>query len=147
MPASDWFLLSLRIAHALAAMVWLGGGVYYLLAVRPASRESGEPPRAFISAAQGYFGEWARVATMVMVVTGGVLVFDRLSNGSAGLTYVVLMAAKIVSALAAFWMVGVRSVRRAAREGRRVSPELIVALGFLAFTIGVALSSVYGMNG
>lgn len=147
MPAGDWFLLSLRVAHALAAMVWLGGGVYYLLAVRPASREADPPPRAFISAAHGYFGEWAQVATMVMVVTGGILVFDRLSNGSAGLTYVVLMAAKILAALVAFWMAGVRPVRRAARAGRRAAPETIVALGLLAFVIGVGLSSVYGLSG
>ncbi len=147
MPAGDWFLLSLRVAHALAAMLWLGGGVYFVLAVRPASREADEPPRAFISAAQGYFGEWAQVATMVMVVTGGILVFDRLSNGSAGLTYVALMAAKILAALLAFWMTGVRPVRKMVRGRRRGSPELIVALGVVAFAIGVALSSVYGLNG
>jgi len=145
-PVGDWFLLGLRVAHALAAMLWLGGGVYYLLAVRPASRESSEPPRAFISAAQGYFGEWAQVATMVMVVTGGILVFDRLSNGNAGITYVALMAAKIVAALAAFWFAGIRPVRRAARGGRRVMPELIVAFGLAAFVIGVGLSSVYGLK-
>ncbi len=147
MPAGDWFLLSLRVAHALAAMLWLGGGVYFVLAVRPASREADEPPRAFISAAQGYFGEWAQVATMVMVVTGGILVFDRLSNGSAGLTYVVLMLVKILAALVAFWMTGVRPVRRAARGRRRNAPEVIVALGLVAFAIGVGLSSVYGLNG
>jgi uncharacterized membrane protein len=146
-PAGDWFLVSLRVAHALGAMLWLGGGVYYLLAVRPASREADESPRAFFSAAQGYFGEWAQVATMVMVVTGGILVFDRLSNGSAGLTYVALMAAKIVAALAAFWLAGVRPLRRAVRRGRRSTPEVIVALGLLAFVIGVGLSSVYGLNG
>ena len=147
MPAGDWFLVGLRVAHALAAMLWLGGGVYYLLAVRPASREASDPPRAFISAAQGYFGEWAQVATMVMVVTGGILVFDRLSNGSAGLTYVALMAVKIVAALLAFWFAGVRPVRRAMRGGRRAKPELIVAFGLAAFVIGVGLSSVYGLRG
>jgi uncharacterized membrane protein len=146
-PAGDWFLLALRMAHSLAAMLWLGGGVYYLLAVRPASREASEPPKAFISAAQGYFGEWAQVATMVMVVTGGVLVFDRLSNGHAGLTYVALMALKIVAALVAFWMAGMRPRRRQGRGGRRSAAEMIVTLGLLAFAIGVALSSVYGLNG
>jgi uncharacterized membrane protein len=146
-PAGDWFLLALRVAHSLAAMLWLGGGVYYLLAVRPASREASEPPRAFIAAAQGYFGEWAQVATMVMVATGGFLVFDRLSNGSAGLTYVTLMAFKIVAALLAFWFAGIRPVRRAGRRGRGGKPELIVAFGLAAFVIGVGLSSVYGLSG
>lgn len=144
MPAGDWFLVALRVTHALAAMVWLGGGVYFMLAVRPASRDIAEPPRAFISATQGYFGEWARMATMVMVVTGGVLVFDRLSDGSANLTYVALMGAKILAALVAFWMASVRPGRRAARGSSRSRPEWIVMLGFVAFAIGVGLSSVYG---
>ena len=147
MPAGDWFLLALRLAHALAAMVWLGGGVYYLLAVRPASREAEEPPRAFIAAAQGNYAEWAQVSVMVMVVTGGVLVFDRLSNGSAELTYVALMALKIVAALVAFWLAGMRPRRRMTGATRRSAPEVIVALGLLAFAIGVALSSVYGLSG
>lgn len=147
MPAGDWFLVALRVAHALAAMLWLGGGVYYLLAVRPASREAEEPPRAFISAAQGYYGEWAQVAVMVMVVTGGILVVDRLSNGSAGLTYVALMALKILAALVAFWLTGVRPARRVARKGRGAAPEMILASGLLAFIIGVGLSSVYGLSG
>ncbi|MEX2315462.1 MAG: hypothetical protein WD628_07050 [Thermomicrobiales bacterium] len=147
MAAGDWFRLSLRVAHALAAMLWLGGGVYFLLAVRPASREAEEQPRAFISAAQGYFGEWAQLATMALVVTGGGLVFDRLANGDAGLTYVALMAAKIVAGLAAFCMAGIRQTRRKTPGGRRSSPELIVTLGMVAFVIGVALSSVYGLNG
>ena len=144
MEAGDWFRVGLRLAHALAAMVWLGGGVYYLLALRPAGREADEPPRAFISAAQGYFGEWAQVAAMVMVVTGGVLVVDRLANGNAGLTYIALMAVKIVAALAAFWLAGIRPRRL---TGRRAASEVIVALGLLAFGIGVALSSVYGLSG
>ena len=143
MAAGDWFRVSLRVAHALAAMLWLGGGVYFLLAVRPASRDAEPPPRAFISAAQGYFGEWAQMATMVMVVTGGILVFDRLANGDAGLTYVALMAVKIVAALAAFWLAGIRPARRKAHDGRWRAPESIVALGVVAFAIGVALSSAY----
>lgn len=147
MPVGDWFLLSLRVAHALSAMLWLGGGVYFLLVVRPTSRDIDEPPTLFISTMQQQFGEWAQVATMVMVVTGGILVFDRLSNGNAGLTYVSLMAVKIVAALVAFWMTGIRPARRSVRSKRRASPELIVALGAVAFVIGVGVSSVYGLSG
>jgi uncharacterized membrane protein len=145
--AGDWFRLGLRLAHALAAMLWLGGGVYFLVAVRPASQETDDPPRAFVAAAQGYFSEWAQMAAMAMIVTGGVLVFDRLANGDAELTYVALMAVKISAAIAAFWLAGTRPARRATRARRRAAPEIIVALGLLAFTIGVALSSVYGLSG
>ncbi len=148
MPAGDWFLLSLRVAHALSAKLWGGGGLYFLLVVRPSSRDSDESPAAFISSMHQRFGEWAQVATMAMLVTGGILVFDRLSNGNAGLTYVVLMSMKIVAALVAFWLAGVRPARRTVgRTRRRTSPEMIVALGTVAFVVGVGVSSVYGLSG
>lgn len=148
MTASEAFLLLLRLAHAFAAAVWLGGGVYYLVAIRPALRESAEPPRAFVAAAQSLYGEWARVTTVVMLATGVVLMFDRLSNAGGGLTYAAALAAKIVAALAAFWLAGVRPGRRrrGAKPERRSQPEVILALGAFAFGIGVVLASVYGQG-
>jgi uncharacterized membrane protein len=140
--ANDWFLLLLRLAHSVAAMVWLGGGVYYLLALRPALRESGEQGRSVAGAAQRAFGEWAQLAALIMVATGAVLMFDRLSDGTGGVLYAVLLAAKVIAAIAAFWLAGIRPVRR--RGVRRAAPELIAAFGIFAFVLGVVLSSVYG---
>jgi len=139
-------LLVLRLVHSLAAMVWLGGGVYLLLVMRPAIRAQAEPPRAFLEATTEQFREWAQVSTLAMVATGVVLMFERLSNSGGGWVYVGLLVVKIVVGLVAFWLAGVRPVRRAMRrsEGRRATPELIVTLGLLAFVIGVALSNVYG---
>jgi uncharacterized membrane protein len=144
--AADWFLLGLRIAHGLAAMLWLGGGVYFLLALRPALRDGDDRSRALVAAAQRAYGEWAQAATVVMLATGAVLSFDRLSSERGGLTYALLLAVKVASALAAFWLVGVRPGRRAAskRGSSRSRPELVAALGLTAFVLGVALSTVYG---
>jgi uncharacterized membrane protein len=143
---SEWFLLFLRVAHALAAAVWLGGGVYYLVAIRPVVRATDAPPREFVGAAQKLYGEWARTATLVMIATGVVMSFDRLGNGSGGITYAALLAAKVAAAIAAFWLAGVRPGRRAVRRKGvvRSTPELILSLGLFAFVIGVILASVYG---
>jgi uncharacterized membrane protein len=141
--ARDWLLLALRLAHALAAAVWLGGGVYFLLILRPALRERGDEARSLVGDAQRAFGEWSQVATLTMIATGAVLTFDRLSSGRGGLTYAALLAAKIVAALAAFWLIGLRTTRRR-RTARRSAPELVLTLGLVAFVLGVALSSVYG---
>jgi putative copper export protein len=146
--AGEWLLLSLRLAHALAALVWLGGGVYYLVAIRPALTPGGEPEVATLAAAQGRFSEWARSATLVLLATGVVLTVDRLASGDGGLTYVVLLVAKIGAAVTAFWLAGIRPARRARRRpARRAAPEAIVLLGLLAYTLGVVLSSVYGRQG
>jgi uncharacterized membrane protein len=138
----DWLLLGLRLAHALAAAVWLGGGVYFLLILRPALRQRGDEARTLLADAQRAFGEWSQVATLTMIATGAVLTFDRLSSGRGGLTYAALLAAKIVAALAAFWLIGVRTTRR--RAARRSAPDLVLMFGLVAFVLGVALSSVYG---
>lgn len=147
MSATEAFLLLLRLAHAFAAAVWLGGGVYYLVALRPAMRESAEPPRAFVAAAQSLYGEWARVTTIVMLATGIILTFDRLANAGGGLQYAVALAVKIVVALAAFWLAGLRpGRRRRSRPARRSRPEVILALGAVAFGVGVVLASIYGQG-
>ena len=146
MSVRDWFLLALRLAHALAAAVWLGGGVYYLLIVRPAVRERGDEARSLLAGAQRAFGEWAQVTTVTMLATGAVLTFDGLSSGRGGLIYAALLAIKILAALAAFWMAGVRPARRS-RRGRRTASQWVLLCGLTAFVLGVALSSVYGSTG
>jgi len=146
--AAEAFLLLLRLAHGFAAVVWLGGGVYYLVAIRPALRESADPPREFVAAAQALYGEWARAMTVVMLATGVVLMFDRLSNAGGGLPYAVALAGKIAAALLAFWLAGLRPRRRrrGAAPARRSRPELILALGAVAFGVGVILASVWGQG-
>lgn len=149
MNGSEWILLVLRITHSLAAMVWLGGGVYLLLVMRPALREHGELPPAFLAATSAQFREWAEVATIAMVASGVVLMFERLSNNDDGWLYVGLLVVKIIAAVVAFSLAGVRPARRALREAkrRRATPELIVSLGLIAFVLGVGLSSVFGRAG
>jgi uncharacterized membrane protein len=146
MTPTEWYLIGLRLAHVLASVVWLGGGVYYLIALRPALRETSEPPTSFISSAQRHYGEWARVCTLAMLATGAVLAFERLSGTTGGIAYVALLSTKIVAAVAAFWIAGMRPRRRGPRRtaGMRSVPETVAILGFYAFAMGVIISTVWG---
>lgn len=139
--------LLLRVAHALAAVVWLGGGAYYVLALRPQLRGADEETRAVARQAQREFGEWASVATLILVATGVLLMFDRLTDGRGTLAYVLLLAVKVAAALAAFWLAGSFGRRRGPRRAARALPIerswLILVLGTVAFVIGVALASLY----
>lgn len=147
MSATEWYLVALRVAHTVAAVVWLGGGVYYLIALRPAMREGDAPPEAFVAHVQRNFGEWARLCTLVMLATGVVLIFERLSNTTGGLLYVALLVLKVVVALTAFWLAGMRPGRtRSSRNTKRSAPEAIVGLGFLAYVLGMVLSTIWGRD-
>jgi uncharacterized membrane protein len=129
-------LIALRIFHAVAALIWLGGGLYYYIALRPLA----STPEAsdFTRQAQMRFQEWARPATLVMLASGVILLFEGLSSNTAGITYAAVLAVKIAAALTAFWLV---ALRRRSRSSSRV--RVALALGISAFVLGVLISSLW----
>ena len=139
--------LLLRLAHALAAVVWLGGAVYYLFALRPRVREADAATRAVAGQAQRAYGQFATTATYVMLATGVVLMFDQLADGRGTIGYVLVLAVKIIAALVAFWLTGAlaRSRRpvRGATSSRYDRSVIALWLGTVALVLGVALSSIY----
>ena len=132
MDVNQIALIALRVFHTVAALIWLGGGFYYVVAVRP----DGDSEVA--TAAQRRFREWARPATAVMLASGVILLFEGLSSNTAGLTYVGVLSAKIIAALTAFWLVTLRR-----RGGVRSRAERAVALGMAAFVLGVVISTIW----
>jgi uncharacterized membrane protein len=131
-------LIGLRVVHALGATVWLGGAIYYIVAIRPATADpaAGE----FVRQIQPRFGEWAKTATIVMLGSGIVLTFNGLAENADGLAYVVWLALKIVAALAAFALLRRRRTRSVGSLSRM---NLVLGLGFFAYVSGVVLSSVW----
>jgi uncharacterized membrane protein len=136
-------LVALRVAHSVAAVVWLGGGVYFLVALRPAARDADSAGRAVVAAAQQAYAEWGQIATIVLLASGTVLVFERLSSAQGGWIYVVLLAIKVLAAVWAFVLVRAR-LRASRRRNGRIGSEFIITLGFVAFVTGVMLATVYG---
>ncbi len=132
MDIAEVILVGLQLFHALAALIWLGGGIFFLIVIRPL----GNP--AVTKEAGQQFAEWAKLATVVLIVTGVVLMFDGLSSGKGGLLYAGLLALKVLAAVIAFWAVGFRS-----KDRPRTKAEIIVALGLFSFTIGILLSAVW----
>lgn len=127
---------ALRLAHSFAALIWLGGGVYFLVAIRPAQRAlaqqaeaqrdttAGAPaaaPNALVSAMQGSYAEWAQAATLIMLASGVILIVDRLAVLTDHLVYAVALGIKVLAAVIALWMTTV-SGRRRRRATRRQSP-------------------------
>jgi uncharacterized membrane protein len=95
----------LRWAHLLAAVAWVGGGLFYLVVLRPASRALPDPWRgSLITAAQARYRELVEATIAVLVVTGAVLSFDRLSGPGSSLPYVSLLALKVSLAAWMFYL-------------------------------------------
>lgn len=102
MSVSDILFLIIRWLHAISAVAWIGGGLFYLLVLRPSLRRS-------LSSANAAIGQefLALVTTAmgILLVTGVILSFDRLTSGFVGAAYAIVLAIKISLALYMFYLV------------------------------------------
>src|SRR5262245_64291673 len=87
--------------HALAAGVWIGGSLVYLVVITPALRLGKAPPEVSAQVAR-LFRSLVNVCIGALVVTGVFLVFDRLSAVTAGQAYIVGLTQNHLVGLSAF---------------------------------------------
>ena len=105
MNVLDWILLAIRWAHALSAVAWVGGGIFYLMVLRPAiQRARGLTPET--SRAIGVeFRGLVSTAIAVLLLTGVILSVSRLTEDAVTSPYVAVLVVKIVLALYMFYVV------------------------------------------
>jgi uncharacterized membrane protein len=95
--------LAIRWVHAVATVAWVGGSLFYLLALRPAARSAGASPDLECAVA-AHFREVVEASLVVLVVSGAILTFDRLSSGAASPVYIAVLAIKVALALVMCWL-------------------------------------------
>ncbi|GBD11666.1 hypothetical protein HRbin23_01337 [bacterium HR23] len=103
MPGSEVFLLAVRWLHGLGALAWIGGNIFYFLVLRP---RLGRPDTdAYAQAIAQGFRQVVHTATLLLVLTGIILTFERLTSPVATVPYVVVLGLKVSLALAMFLLV------------------------------------------
>lgn len=148
MLAISWLM---RAAHVLAGAAWVGGSIMYLVVIVPALRLAGPAPKVSAAIA-AQFKRLTNFCIFVLLLTGGYLVFDRLTQTTLGWPYLVTLALKIAAALGMFalaFYMGQSSVRKLAKRSTRFSqfaPKLIVALGVLVFVLGALLNLIFELT-
>ena len=139
--------LIVRTAHILAGAAWVGGSFFYLVVVIPAQRVAGPAPAVAAQIAV-LFKRMINICIGVLLLTGAYLMFDRLTQTTLGLAYLLVLGVKIAAALAMFVIalyLGQSNIRRLARRSTRLSkvaPQLMLALGILVFLLGALLNSI-----
>lgn len=142
--------VGMRFAHVLAGGVWVGGSVIYLLVIVPALRLGKAAPE--VGALVGdLFRRVVGICVGVLTLSGVYLIFDRLSATSVGVGYLVVLAVKVLAALAMFALAYLQAqeARRPPRKrGKlwRVAPRVILALGIVTFLLGAALTSLFEVS-
>lgn len=132
----DLLRVALRWVHLCAAVVWIGGTFFYLLALRPAV-DSAEKAAGWDRVRQGVerrFHEIVQLCILTFFISGGILTYDRLTSVNPGLDYIAVLVLKVLLVL---WMVyisgGLRrsSARKPIGAPRQGAPALTGVLGRL----------------
>ena len=154
MNALDWILLVIRWAHALGAVAWVGGGVFYLMVLRPAFQRARPTPEVNRSIGEEFRG-LVNTAIVVLVVTGAILTASRLTLDTVTLPYVAVLVVKVALAL---YMMAVVRFRRPRVEGQddradvgrwvRVKetltgPTALLVIGVIIFGLADVLAALF----
>ena len=91
---ADAFLLLIRWLHTIAAVAWVGGGIFYWVVLRPAVR-AGDAGSLLTRFAGQEFGQLVTVSLWTLVITGGILAFDALAQETGTVAYFSVLAAKV----------------------------------------------------
>jgi putative copper export protein len=140
--------LLMRAAHILAAATWVGGSMMYLVVVVPALRLAGPAP-AVAAQVAALFKRMVNICVGVLLFTGAYLTFDRLTQTTLGLPYMIVLGVKITAALIMFVLaiyLAQSNIRRLAKRNTRLSkaaPQLMLALGILVFLLGALLNALF----
>ncbi len=160
MSVGDLFLLVVRWVHLVAAAGWIGGSLFYLLALRPALRNAPDSGRQVDVAVAAEFRAWVDTCIFVLLATGAILTFNRLTPGVVGVPYAATLAAKIALSIWMFVLARGRRRRNAILEADRGSPRTrasglhraarafsgynaIVILGIVVFLLADALKVLF----
>ena len=156
MNPTDILLLIIRWLHAMAAVAWVGGSIFYLLILRPNLRtpvdESQESARAIAVEFRGL----VTTSIGILIVTGAILAFSRLTAEVVGISYIVVLSIKVALAFYMFYLV--RFLRRKSYSHeqtsttvwglRRLSQALtgttvILVLGIMVFLLSDLLKVLF----
>ena len=136
-------LVILRWLHAVAAGLWLGGGLL-VLALRKRELETELSPSVWGRAA----GRTLRLGVAVFILTGALLATSRLTEPNVPGAYVAILAVKITLAFLMFWLAVPRRRSDVAPSGRPKREWMhdrtfwIIAMALLIYLISVALDEL-----
>lgn len=97
-------LMALRVimrwAHIGASVVWIGGGVFFWLALSPALKQTNQATwsSGLASAVRRRFRLITSISVGIIVATGLFETFDRLTSGNLGASYLAVLGAKLILA-------------------------------------------------
>ena len=142
--SGDLLLVTMRLAHLLAAAAWVGGAIAYAVAGRPAPGTGARP-----------FGWLVGLCVWALFLSGVALTVDRLTDVQTSPLYVALLASKVGAAIAMAVLAGTLAPSAVARLRARLDPAparspsgpiwlrrpyVVLGLGVVVYALGAVLA-------
>ncbi|MDP6668023.1 MAG: urate hydroxylase PuuD [Dehalococcoidia bacterium] len=103
--ANDWFMLLVRWVHAIGAVAWIGGSAFFAFVLRSAERANPDAVRPALRSIGPVYRELVDIAVIAIIVSGLVLMFDRLTGDDASAAWFIVLGVKLALALWMFYLV------------------------------------------
>ena len=99
--AVDWLMWLVRWVHAVSAVAWVGGSIFFAVVLRPVLAANPELGRQVMVPIGNIYKELVDAAVLALIVSGLVLMFDRLTGNQVTPTWFIVLGVKLALA---FWM-------------------------------------------
>jgi uncharacterized membrane protein len=103
--AADWLILIARWAHITGALAWVGGSFFFAVVLRPVAVANPDAMRGVMGPISSVYREVVDISVAAVLISGLVLMFDRLTGDDATTAWVVVFAVKLAIAIWMFYMV------------------------------------------
>ncbi len=103
--AGDWFMLFIRWVHAIGAVAWVGGSAFFAFVLRPVERANPDIVRPVLRSMGPVYRELVDIAVIAIIVSGLILMFDRLTGNDASPAWFIVLGVKLALALWMFYLV------------------------------------------
>ena len=103
--AGDWLLLIVRWVHAIGAVAWVGGSIFFAAVLRPLAAANPDGMRGIMGPIGAAYREVVDIAVVSLIVSGVILMFNRLTGNDATAAWFIVLGVKLVIALWMFYLV------------------------------------------
>lgn len=103
--AADWLILIARWAHITGALAWVGGSIFFAVVLRPVASANPQAMRAVMGPIGSAYREVVDISIAAVLVSGIVLMFNRLTGNDATVSWAIVLAVKLVIAAWMFYLV------------------------------------------
>ena len=106
MDISELFHLFVRWTHLVSAAAWVGGNIFWVLVLNPSANSSKSViAQKMQSQISTEFRGLVDTCIFVLLATGAIMTFNRLTPGEIGYQYVLVLGLKIILVAGMFYLI------------------------------------------